>query len=294
MSDQDKTLKETIADAIDGNKETVHTDATETDQGISGQGAEGETKSGETPVYASGIDISDIPEQDRPWIRELLTKKAKLLEDGYQGKFKEVAQLKKVNEELSKLGITTDEARNAVIEYHQKKSNPKTTEQKKDALKTLDKLIEQSSIENRSSLEQMRTIILEETDTSVIKKDLEDIKKSLGVYQQSAMDTRKKQVDADMNVLSEEYGKDLIEKYRDTITEKAVQYPNMALEKIFQIEVPIVEIKQAILTKGKKPLTNDKKQAISSSGSGITSAIEKIDIKKASFADILMSGFKKQ
>ena len=62
---------------------------------------------------------------------------------------------------------------------------------------------------------------------------------------------------------------------------------------IFQYEVPIEEIEQAILSKGKKPLTEDKKKAITNPSSGITSATEKIDVKTSSYADILLKGIRK-
>ncbi len=294
MSNQDKTLKETLTDALSGNIDTAKVPESETEKGISGEDTSGETKSGETPEYVSGIDISDIPEQDRPRIKELLSKKAKLLEDGYQGKFKEVSTLKKAQEDLVKMGLSTEEAYDVLSKHVQQKTNPvKTTEQKKDAVRTLDKLIEQAPYEQRSALEQMRTIILEETEVSEIKKDLDAIKKTLGVYQQSAFSSRQKQVEVDLGTLSEKYGKDLIEKYRDVITERGLQNPNLPLIKIFSFEVPIEEIEQAILLKGKKPLTTEKKQAISSSGSGITSAAEKIDTTKKSYADLLMQGLKK-
>ena len=293
MSDQDKTLKETLMEAIGGNKETAVASTNETEQGISGEGASGETKTGETPEYVSGIDISDIPEQDRPRIKELLSKKAKLLEDGYQGKFKEVSEFKKAQDELVRSGLSVSEARDVLNKHLEQKRNPVTATEKKDALKTLDKLLEQAPYEQKAALEQMRTIISEETDLPDIKKKIENIEKALGVYQSSAMESRKKQVDTDLTVLSDKYGKDLIDKYRDVIAERGMQYPAIPISKILQIEIPMEEIEQAILTKGKKPLTQEKKNAMTSNPSGVTSAGEKVDIKKSSYADLLMKGFKK-
>ncbi len=292
MSNQDTTLKDTLMEVIGGNKDTAIAPEGETKEGISGEGTEGETKSGETPEYVSGIDISDIPEQDRPRIKELLSKKANLLEQGYQGKFKEVAEFKKAQDELVRAGLTTVEARDVLMKHIEQKRNPVTSE-KKDALKTLDKLIEQAPYEQRGALEQMRTIILEETGVSALSEKVNKMEKLLGVYQQSAFDSKQKQIETDLTTLSEKYGKDLIEKYRDVITQRGLQNPNLSTTKIFSFEVPIEEIEQAILSKGKKPLTKEKKDAISSSGSGITSASEKVDVGKETFASILMKGLKK-
>ncbi len=293
MSNQDTTLKDTLMEVIGGNKDTAIAPEGETKEGISGEGTEGETKSGETPEYVSGIDISDIPEQDRPRIKELLSKKANLLEQGYQGKFKEVAEFKKAQDELVRAGLTTVEARDVLMKHIEQKRNPTTTTEKKDALKTLDKLIEQAPYEQRSALEQMRTIILEETGVSALNEKVNKMEKLLGVYQQSAYESKQKQITTDLGTLSEKYGKDLIEKYKEVITQRGLQNPNLSTTKIFSFEVPIEEIEQAILSKGKKPLTKEKKDAISSSGSGITSASEKVDVKKETFASILMKGLKK-
>ena len=293
MSEQDKTLNETIAEAMGGNKETAAAKATETEQGISSEKeTEGETQSGETPEYVSGIDISDIPEQDRPRIKEFLSKKAGLLEKGYQDKFKEVAEYKKAQDDLVKAGLSLSEARDVLNRHIEQKRNP-TPSEKKEALKTLDKLIGEAPIEQRGALEQMRTIIKEETGVSELSKKVEQMEKLLGIYQATAMDSRQKQVEADLSKFSEKYGKELVEKYRDVITERALQHPTLPVNKIFQYEVPFEEIEQVILSKGKKPLTEDKKNAITSPATKITSATEKIDIKKSSFQDILMAGFGK-
>lgn len=294
MSSEDKTLRETIAEGLGGNDETTKTQANETDKGISAGETSGETKAGETPEYVSGIDISDIPEEDRPRIKELLGKKAKLLEDGYQTKFKEVADYKKEKDNLSKAGITVQEASDALKKYISNKSSPELTKtDQKQTIKTLDKLIAEAPYEQQAALKQMRDIINEETEVSVIRKELDDIKKSLGFYQQKAMQERKVQVENDLVKLSEKYGQELINKYKDIIVERGLQYPDATVSKILSIEVPIEEIEQAILLKGKKPLTKEKREAISSNGSGVTSAGEKIDVKTKSFADILMGGLKK-
>ena len=290
MSGEDKTLKETIAEELGGNNDTT-IQASETKEGISAQDTTGETKSGDTHEYVSGIDISDIPEQDRPRIKELLGKKAKLLEDGYTGKFKEVATFKKAQEELQKRGISVEEASDVLKKHLDSKTL--TQSDKNKVSKTLDKLISEAPYEQRSALEQMRQIIDEETDVKTIKKELNELKQSLGIYQQKAVQDRQVQLNTELDNLSAKYGSELISKYKDVITEKGLQYPNMAVSKILAFEVPIEEIEQAILLRGKKPLTKEKKEAISSNGSGITSASEKVDTKTKTFAEILLSGIKK-
>ncbi len=294
MSEQDKTLQETVADALkSGNNDTAKADVNETKQGISVEETKGETQSGGTPEYVSGIDISDIPEQDRPRVKELLSKKAKLLEDGYQGKFKEVAEFKKAQEDLVRMGLSVNEARDVLTKHLEQKRNPAATiSDKKEALKTLDKLIGESPLEQRSALEQMRTIIKEETGISALSDKIEKMEKLLGMYQNSASQQRQKQIESDLSVFSDKYGKDLVEKYRSVLIEKGLNYPDLSINKIFQYEVPMEELEQAILTKGRKPLTEEKKKAISNPSSGVASASEKVNIKASSYADLLRSGKK--
>lgn len=297
MSNENKTLKETVVEALNANKasaESIEPSKTDTEKGISQEDNAGETKSGETPVYVRGIDISDVPEQDRTRITELLEKKGKLLEDGYQPKYQEVAKFKKAQEELVASGINVDEAKEVLLRHiDQKRNPPMTTTEKKESLKTLDKLIDDAPYEQKSSLEQMRRIILEESDVSGIKKELVELKKAMSIYYQSALKTRETELNTELSGLSERFGKDFVDRYKDIIVQKGMQYPNLSAQQILRYEVPLEELEQAILTKGKKPLTQDKKNAISSVPSGISSASEKVDVKKSSYQELLMRGIKK-
>lgn len=294
MSGEDKTLRETVAEAISGNNDTTNAEATETKEGISAEGTAGETHTGGTPGYVSGIDISDIPEQDRPRIKELLTKKASLLENGYQGKFKEVADLKKEKEALAKLGLSSEKASEIIRNHIEQQNKPVTTQEKKDAAKMLDKLKDQIPPEQHYQIEQLRQAILEETNIKAVNEKLEKIEKLLGVYHQSAMTQREKQIESDLAVLSERYGKELVDKYGELIKERGLQNPTIPINKIFQYEVPDEEKEQAVLSKSnKKPLTDDKKKAITNSSSGVTASNEKVDVKGTSYADLLRRGIGK-
>ena len=80
MPDGDKTLRETIDSVVQETQETSRQKSNETEEGIS-KGTSDETNTGETAEkeYVNGIDITDIPVEERPRIKELLSKKAKLL-----------------------------------------------------------------------------------------------------------------------------------------------------------------------------------------------------------------------
>ena len=286
MSGNDKTLQETLNEVID-EQGTANAAASEkeTGEGISAKETAEETQSGETSEFVSGIDIKDIPEQDRPRIKELLKKKADLLEKGYQPKFQEVAELKKSMEWLKSQGLTASEATEQLRKYAEQKKNPATTTQeKKEAVKTLDKLIETSPIEQRPALEQMRQIILEESNVSELRKEVADIKQVLGIVSSSAQKSREKEISLELDTTySDKFGKEFIGKHKDRILEVALKFPNEPLSKIIKIETPDDEFEQALLASKigkKKPLTEEKRNAISSKGEGVSLAKDTVDTNK--------------
>ena len=82
----DENLKDTLRQTTE---ETQATSASQKGETKKESSQKAETSSGETAKeYVSGIDISDVPVEMRPQLREKLTEKASLLEKGYQGKFK--------------------------------------------------------------------------------------------------------------------------------------------------------------------------------------------------------------
>lgn len=286
MSSTDKTLQDTIGEALKETTKTSKASEIETEEGISKEAATGETKTGETPEYVAGIDISDIPEQDRPKFREKLSLKAKLLEDGYQVKFKEVAQFKKAQDELIRMGLTTDEAYDVLVKHIEQKRNPQTsTTQKKEAVKVLDRLIEQADYQQKPTLEQMRQIILEETEADKLRKEIKDLTILVNELRGESVISKKTKVEQYLDSVSDKFGKELIDKYKDNFIDAHLNY-KIPLEKLITAVIPFEELEQAILSKGKKQLTQEKKEAISSKPSGITSS-EKIDTKNESLSSLI-------
>lgn len=291
MAGEDKNLKEMIADSFEEqNTANQESKSIKTNSELS-ESQSDETNSGETPDYESGIDISDVPEQDRPRLRKYLKEKAGLLEKGYQPKFQKVAQLEKAQEELTNLGYTPEAAMEILRQNRNKTTTQVVTEQKKN-LRELDKLIESAPYEQRSQLENFRKIILEETDVPSLRKELDEIKSALGMVVNSTMTIKKRELNSEVDSFKDKFGDDFIEKYRDKIVDVALKNPNIPLMKIIKFETPDDEFEQAILYKKSKvkPLTKEKRNAISSDGSGVSSS-DKIDVKGSSIKDLLTSGF---
>jgi hypothetical protein len=280
MSGEDKNLKGVLNEVI-GEAQAKPQDSNNTNQSELSNDKSGETDAGGTPEYVAGIDISDIPEQDRPRIKEKLELKAKLLEKGYQPKFQKVAALEKTLDWLQSEGLTVQESEAQLRSYAQQKKNPaQVVGDKKEAVKTLDKLISESDYSQRPALEQMRTIILEETNYKGLQKKIDDLENVLKMVSGSAVTSRQKEINSELDTtFTAKLGKDFVEKYRDKIVDISLKYPNVSISKIIMQETPDEEYEQALLAKsrnGKKPLTQEKLNAISSDGGGRSNAKEEV------------------
>ncbi len=282
MAGDDKTLKDVLKEAHSEAKPETKP------EGIS-QSQETETKSGE-PVYASGIDISDIPEQDRTRIKDLIEKKAKLLEKGYQDKFKEVASLKKAQEDIINEGVSIEEAREAILEKARSKRNPPLAVEKKEAKKTLDSLIDGAPLEQKESLRQLRQILMEETEVDSLRKKVSEMEGMLKGVSSGYADVRKKEIEVDISALSSRYGKDLVEKYHDVMVDEALRF-NVPPSQVLRFRASDDELEQAILAKTTKK--KEKLEAVTSTGSGLTGSSETINTS-GKWKDVLRQVIKTQ
>jgi len=273
MSGNETTLKDVLREV-----KSEPVDATPKDaKGVSNDSSS-ETKSGETEEYVAGVKISEYPEQERAVAKKVLSEKAKLLESGYQKKFQEVAKFKKAQEDLVNMGLSVDEAQGVLAKHIEQKKNPVTiTAEKKDAVKTLDKLIEQAPYEQRQPLEQMRQIILEETNVSALSKKVDEMDKVINYFRGKDIQLGKQTLETDLTSLEQRFGKEIIEKYRDDVVKEWNKYPNSKAKDILKYVVPDDEYDQALLSKRTK--TKEKLEASASSGSGVTSSTEAINTK---------------
>ena len=291
----DKTLKETLGEVREETTDTSQSKPKDTDEGLSkgdSDTSSGETEEPSTEVekeYVRGIDISDVPEADRPRIRKALEEKAANLEKGYQPKFQEVAELKRALEDFERRGISLKEAQEAIDDFAYRKRNP---QQKKDADRYLYSLIKEAPLEQKESLKNLRRIIKEETsDVSALKKELKEVRDQLGLVAQSHVSTRVKTLNTELDSLTKEYGAELIEKHRSTILKHGQNYDTSAEDLLFAVAPK--EVKEHYTAKKPRVLTKEKKNAISSEGSGITSGKEQIDVKNRSLKQILTDLTKK-
>lgn len=297
MPADDKTLSQTIRAVMTDTKTPSNPVPGNPDKATS-EGTTGDTQSGGTPEYVSGIDISTIPEQERPIARKVLAEKAKLLEDGYQAKFKEINDFKREREEILKLGISTNEAAQVIRDHISSKTNAKDA--KKESSKLIDQLMESApDLETRKGLENLKAIIKEQTNIDDIRKELDDLKSYVNHSRGREFQTREQSLNSAMDSLSTEYGKEFIDKYRDTIVKEGLKYTDADPEQLLGAIANPKELKQAILSNAPKKESERKQEkinAISSSTSGMTSPAQTIDIRKTSMKGIMsqiLAGSKK-
>lgn len=285
-----KTLRETLREVIG---EPVKTSSTETNQGLSSDKS-AETKSGDTPEFVKGVDISKLPEAERPIARKILEEKGGLLEEGYRTKFQEVAILKKQKQALLEAGISEQEAFDVLSKHLESKN---TGSVKKEASKLIDKLkSEAPDLETRKGLENLENIILDLTNVNDLRKEISDLKNRFGFFQNTAVNTRQQSLSTSLGSLKKEYGEELIDKYHEEIVKQGLTYPDADPERLLHAIADPKELKQALLsnTTKKQERKEEKLNAISSPGSGITNVGDTVDIKKTPLKSILNAVFVKK
>lgn len=292
----DKTLSQTIRQVMTEQPKAASEAApVQAAEGIS-TGTTGETQSGGTPEYVSGVDISTMPEQERTIARKVLAEKAKLLEDGYQSKFKEVASFKKQREEMLSLGISENEAVEAIRNHVASKTNAKDA--KKEASRVIDKLKESApDLETRKGLDNLENIIMELTNINDIKKQLSDLQNYVQYNRGKETQTREQSLTTTLDTLSGEYGKQFIDKYRESVVKEGLKYIDADPEQLLNAIANPKELKQAILSNSVKKedvRKQEKINAVSTPSSGITNTPDTIDIRKSSLKSIMAQAFAKK
>lgn len=296
MADNDKTLSQTIRQVM-GEPTQAASDQTQSQTGkeLSVATATGEPKSGVTPEYVNGVDISTFPEQERPIARKVLEEKGKLLEKGYQPKFAEIAEFKKQREALLSLGINENQAVDIIREHIASKTNAKDA--KKEVSRVIDQLKDSApDLETKKGLENLENIIKELTNIDEIKKELADLKGYVNHSRGREFQTREQSLGAAMDALVGDYGQEFIDKYRENVVREGLKYVDADPEQLLGAIANPKELKQAILsnsTKKEDTRKQEKINAVSSPGSGMTSPTAVLDTKKMSMKDIFRQIAKK-
>lgn len=255
------------------------------------------TQTGEKREFIAGIDISDLPDNlSRADLKGLLEKKAALLESGYQGKFKEIAEFKKERDAIVALGVTPQKA-SEIIKDALKNSDSKL-EVKKELKRELEQLRDEAADqETRKGVDRLGRVVHEEVENSPgykkLLERLEKAEKALGYVQNKTIQSRVESLNESLTSLSgEKFDKDFIEKYREKVVENGKAYPDATVHKILQVIADPEEYDDALLKSKKKEEVkksrlDEKIRASDSASAGVTGQNQEIDVKKVSLKGLI-------
>lgn len=290
-----QTLREVIGDSVNSQTQKK-SDDTNSQQ----------TQSGEKREFISGIDVSDIPDNmTKQEFKEFLSKKGKLLEDGYTPKFKEVAEYKKEKDALTALGVSTQEASKIIRDTIAARNNNSKSDVKQDLRREIDSLREEApDLETRKGLDRLEKVIKEISKETPEYKELKDrldkAEKALGYVTNKTISSRVDSLNEALDKLSDtRFDKAFIEKNREAIIEEGKKYPDAPINKIIQVVTDAEEYAEAILKTKSKEQTKENRlkekiNANDSASSGVTGSEKKIDVKSSSLKSLLRQVMQKK
>lgn len=251
------------------------------------------------------VDLSDVPENIRADVKKALAQKVKLYDAGYRAKTETLAEEKKrVEVERQSIKALLDIQRElkdnpsmekAVIQtindYRSGKIN-KSDENRDKAAKRLDKLIDNATDpDTREQLREMRQIVIEETDAPALKGELAQLRAELNQLKSSSVSSHAEKVEAEIDSLEKEFGKEIVSKYREEIKSSALKFPQQKVKKLLYHFAEDSEIEDAILKgaegKRKRELEIKKNGSLPDGRSMST----KVDVPKDSRGRVNWRGF---
>lgn len=256
-----------------------------------------QTESGRKPEFISGIDVSDLPDNlTKTELKELLAKKGKLIEDGYQVKFKEVAEYKKERDALIAQGVSIKDASKIIQEAVM--NNRTKTEAKTEIKREIDALKDEApDMETRKGVERLERVIKELSIDSPaykeLKKDLDEVKKALDYVQNKTILSRVEGLNKSLDDLSgNKFDKDFIEKYREQAVKEGKKFPDAPISKILQVISDPDDYDSALLRtkkneERKESRIKEKLNANDSSSSGVTGSEKQFDVSSNSWKNTL-------
>lgn len=267
------------------------TTATENKSGAQQNGGQ---SGGKPHALIADMDFSDVPEGIRDAVIAKMTEKAKLYDSSYRAKTEMLSEDKKrVDAERQSIKALLDiqkelkdnpNMEKAVVQvindFRSGKTNRSEANLDKN-IKRLDKLIDNATDpDTREQLREMRQIVIEETDAPALKDELAQLRAELNQLKSSSVSNHAEKVDAEIDSLEKEFGKDLVSKYREEIRASALKFPNQRAEKLLLHFADRAEIEDAFVKSAeskKKKEIEFKKNGSLPDGRSIST---KIDIPK--------------
>lgn len=260
----------------------------------------------------SDIDLSDVPENIRGEVAKRLEEKVKRYDSGFQSKMADLSKerreleeqrykmrdLMRLQEEVSGNPDLEGEITNLINQA--RAGNLKKKDVNSSTDKMLDKLISSAdNAETREQLQLLRNVVKEEVkDLVELKDQYKGILDKMKSLESVTHMTQMERADAKIKSLTDRFGKEVIEKYKDDLKKLAVQYPNMSTEKLFYFTATDEELSSALVAEQKRKLEQEEKRKLDGSfgtTSGIKRPIELVKDKhgRTNFRDLATKLFQK-
>ncbi len=249
---------------------------------------------GKLDALIADMDFSDVPETIRNEVIAKVTGKVKLYDAGYRAKTETLAEERKRIDadkssvkallEIQKEMQGNPNMEKAVIKVINDFRSGKTSSSDVNLdknIKRLDKLIDNATDpDTREQLREMRQIVIEETNAPATQAKLAELEEEIRRLKSSSISNHADKVDAEIDSLEKEFGKDLVSKYREEIKNNALKFPNQRVKKLLYHFAEDSEIEDAVLKNAanrKQKEIENKKNASMSDGRSISS---KVDVPK--------------
>ena len=119
-------------------------------------------------------------------------------------------------------------------------------------LKTIEKRIEEApDAETREQLEEARQMILEVSKSQEMEKELIAVREELAFLRSNTLSNISDRVEKGLSDISNTFGKDVVEKYKNEIRLAANKYPNQSIKKLFFYYASDEDAENALLNKAK-------------------------------------------
>lgn len=247
------------------------------------------SQAGKLNALIADLDFSDVPESIRNEVIAKVTDKVRNYDSSYRAKTELISEEKKRIEndrqsikalmEIQRELKDNPEMEKSVIKViNDFRSGKTSVSDTSKNLKRLDKLIENATdSDTREQLKEMRQIVIEETDAPAVKGKLAELEEEIRRLKSSSLAGHSDKVDAEIESLEKEFGKDIVSKYREDIKSSALKYPNQRVKKLLYHFAEESEIDDAILkraeTNRKREIEN-KKNASTSDGRSISAKVD--------------------
>ena len=250
------------------------------------------------------IDLTDVPEDQRPAVKKLLAEKVKSYDSGYRKKTEALAEEKKSikaqEEELLNLRAIQKKLKDnpelstaidKVFDEHRSGKLNKPTNNQQEAEAEIDKMIaDTTDPAQREALRETKTIMLDlikrnpqGADNKELKEEVASLKEKIEAIGSVTNRSVADRVDSEISTLEDEFGKDFIAKYREDVKALAIKYPNYNCQTIlFQQAANDAELEKALLTRAEKRKKGELKRKIDASEPGGPSVTDEIKPEKDS------------